>query len=372
MGSCISKCKPKKKTKRKACEIVDDHQEFCCQIVHDKLVISQQQSGIPIPKSSSSSSSSRTHRKPVLPYSHTSSASSSSSSTTSFSSVSGGISSNSTSSEFSISSSSSSSSSYFNPASISKDYRGSFSNEFLWACAKENPQIIGRSIIKGPGFDQKPSDYKVHRHNKFDSPTTNLVQKPASVFMKQLIRENQGGATPKKRARANSPTLVRQKSFRKDPDPKVISSSPANSTYHLPNRTALMRSPSPSRRFNGEIPLRDSPMKNTAKDPGTNYSRRSTVVKSNRQSTLSSASLRRENFKIPQSPNYDFGTKSGTIMKINRDAALISHQQEIGQKNSKIEVAEKELDKNQMQDLEAMVIEDVHNPLIALDCFIFL
>ncbi|XP_071925817.1 uncharacterized protein [Coffea arabica] len=313
MGSCISKCRPKKKFKRDCNCMEEDFSH-----VQEKLVISQ----------------------PPLPIQNPVSPSPSVTSSTSFSSVS--CANSSTSSGFSNASSLSSSSSCSSSIPVSKDR--SFSNEFLWSCVKENPQIIGRNLVKG-NLEKSSMNMSSKVHPcKFDLP------------IKQAIPERHGGSTPKKRARANSPTLIRQKSFRKEPEHKV-SSSP---TYQLPSRTLMMRSPSPSRRFTGDS-FRDSPM-NTAKEI---YSRRAAVPKANSINPIptSSSIMRKDSFRIPPSPSYDLG-KSNTILK-SREALIT---QQIGSRNSPIAVGQKEAN----QDVESMVVEDVNNPLIALDCFIFL
>ncbi|KAL3504315.1 hypothetical protein ACH5RR_034156 [Cinchona calisaya] len=303
MGSCISKCRPKKKFK-KDCNCIEEFSH-----VHDKLVITQ----APL----------QAIQNPVSP-------SPSAASSTSFSSVSGANCS--TSSGFSMASSLSSSSSSSSSVSIAKDR--AFSNEFLWSCVKENPHVVGRNVIKG-SLEKSGLSNKV-RPNKFDFPSS---EKSNVLPVKEANMQQFGRSTPKKRARANSPIMVRQKSFRKEPD--KTSSSP---TYHLPNRS-LMRSPSPSRRFNGES-LTDSST-NAIKEI---YSRKISVPKANFV-THTSSSTRKESFRTPFTPNYDLNKRCT---------------------NSKSNEIEGGCEKEASQDVEAMLVEDINNPLIALDCFIFL
>nr|GMD31000.1 CLK4-associating serine/arginine rich protein-like [Ipomoea batatas] len=126
------------------------------------------------------------------------------------------------------SSSAASNSSYsFSSSSCSSKDR-SFSNEFLRSCAKENQHVIL----------MKPSKGNLARTS---SLRPSLLSSPNAMPLKPSSpRRHVGGSTPKKRPRSNSPTLVRQKSFRKD----NLNTSTA---CHFPNRA--LRSPSPSRRF---------------------------------------------------------------------------------------------------------------------------
>lgn len=147
--------------------------------------------------------------------------------------------------------------------------------------------------------------------------------------MKQLpVQEKGVSAVPKKRARATSPSLVRQKSYRKEHN-----SSSANS---VPNNRGL-RSPSPSRRLaDGNHNIRGFSTKH-----GANIVSKGSSV---------NPGPKRESFRASTpSPNRDL-TISRDFSERKRDAFS---QQVRGQ----------EMD---------IVMEDINNPLIALDCFIFL
>lgn len=313
MGSCISKCRPKKKFK----EDDSPHQ------VHDKLVISQ---GPPI-SSLPAKMTAMPLQKPLSPPPSTSS-------TSSFSSFSRSKCSTMASS---VSSSSSSSSLSCSSSVLSVKDR-SFSNEFLWSCVKDNPHAIG---LKEKRLEK--TDFctnKIHSHNL---DTTSLLSSPnAAPKLKQSVQEN-AKITPKKRVRASSPTLVRQKSFRKE----------TSSVPLTPNRG--LRSPSPSRRFNGEKNrtfLTNGTFENSYKRP----------VLSKGKSAVNSGTcgVRRENFRASiASPNRD--------LSINPDS-LVRKKDALSQQNStKIDAG----NIKSIQDMD-VVMEDINNPLIALDCFIFL
>ncbi|XP_050365722.1 uncharacterized protein LOC126784293 [Argentina anserina] len=133
------------------------------------------------------------------------------------------------SSSASLSSSSSTLSSSASSVSSSSNIERSFSNEFLWFCYKGNPHISRIALIKEA---QKPVSAATLRKQEQPSP----------------INRGNGNAktTPQKRVRTStSPTLKRQKSFRKKLEIPVISACPRS-----------LRSPSLSRRFNS--PARDT------------------------------------------------------------------------------------------------------------------
>ncbi|XP_051139732.1 uncharacterized protein LOC127257383 [Andrographis paniculata] len=288
MGSCISKCcRPPRKKKLK--EEDDhggrgyDHQEDRHVVVQDKLVIE-------IPKIPS--------EKPPSP--PPSKASSNNTKCTS--------------SSLSLcSSSSSSSSSYLSV----KDK--AFSNEFLWSCAKENPHVIGK--INNPTINSKMMLEKPHKiHPQTFDPTSYFATSTASK-----LQEMKASTPPRKRSRANSPTIVRQKSFRRDQN--VI-------THSMPSRA--LRSPSPSRRF---INAKSVP---THESPGRRH------VLSN----CGNGPMECPNYHFDPSKKKDhiFSRRIST----NIDDGASIGEIKFGQRTSNA------------------VVEDITNPLIALDCFIFL
>ncbi|CAA0831687.1 Unknown protein [Striga hermonthica] len=266
MRSCISKCKPKKKS----IEVLSP--------VQDKLIISQH---VP-PKMTTMPFE---NPKPLPSHSCSTDAS-----------------------KFTATSSSMSPSSASSSALIAKDR--SFSNELLWSCVKENHHVI--DLKKNISADKRD-------------------QKSTSMKTKQPSQEKAAASSvpmPKKRARSNSPTLVRQKSFRKE-----------QSLSSMPNRA--LRSPSPSRRFStGENGGYISA--NGVYENGLHGRQAGTRRESFR------ASAARLNRELAVGPNFSLAKKG---MFVSRRASA--------------KIDDFEMD---------VVMEDINNNPhnIALDCFIFL
>ncbi|XP_055835014.1 uncharacterized protein LOC129903475 [Solanum dulcamara] len=320
MGSCISKCNPQKNPQED-----DDHHHEC---VKDKLVISQAPISprIPLP-------SSTIQPRKLVSSSPSSSSSSCSVSLSSFSSTATNV----TLSSSLSSSSSSSSSSYF------KDR--SFSNDFLLSCAQEHDHIL--DIKKNKVSNQNTSTMFTSGKKYLQSPSSSTMSKQPSPR-----RECNSTTTPKKRPRANSPIMVRQKSFRKELDQQLMikggnignnnHTSSITSTYHFPSNTrTTLKSPSPSRRFpsnsNGDH-MKESSFRNSKGNNGSVVSR--------------SSSLRRENHFTPKN-----------------EGKMRNHVLPISPKIDEMEIGEV---KSNDQKLDSFLMEDINNPLIALDCFIFL
>ncbi|XP_054789247.1 formin-like protein 6 [Prosopis cineraria] len=211
----------------------------------------------------------------------------------------------------SISSASSLSSASSSSALTSRD--GSFSNDFLWSCYKDNPHIVRIHSLKEASLSSVPTKAQINKTNPSNPPQKSV-----------------GPPVPLKRVRSSSPAnLARQKSFRKEPERP---SSPCN----VPSRK--LRSPSPSRRFNGGI----DNLSKRIMSPKANYEAHSQSVSSSmrrekRRAASPTGLRRRENcgFKIEETVVKDVGSK---------------HEVESG----------------------LGMTEDIHNPLISLDCFIFL
>ncbi|XVE60241.1 hypothetical protein DITRI_Ditri05aG0112700 [Diplodiscus trichospermus] len=309
MGSCISKCRPKK-------HFIEDFSH-----VQDKLVISSSQAPkTPIPVSNKIS---------PLPLSPTISSSSSVSSFTC-------ITTNTTTSSCSSISSS---------ASVLSSKDRSFSNEFLWACVKENPHIIRINSIKEASLALATTKSPIQ---KLDSPV-----KPIVAPVKQAIQPREKGSTPQKTGRSSSPsTLTRQKSFRKEPD-RLNSSA-----YYLPSRST--RSPSPSRRFSGDNGNRGI-LASTLKEICS--SKRIVGPKVNALSSISS-SLKKENIRA-SSPMLT--SHPSTPLKSclrNRETFIHRISSKLDERALRAALAQQEND--------SATMEDIDNPLISLDCFIFL
>ncbi|KAL8110334.1 hypothetical protein AgCh_026163 [Apium graveolens] len=277
-------------------------------IVQDKLVISQ----APIPISTPPPVPETPKPPYPSPLSPTSSISASS-----FSSFYCATSTNSTSSSnVSLSSSSSLSSSIICPKE-----RSMFSNDYLRSCVKENPQVIKGKTDRFR--DQTP------RPNK--TCGTKLMNN-ISTQGKPIVAHPGQSNQPKKRSRANSPNLTRQKSFRKEP-PERVSTTPSR----------IIRSPSPTRRFNGEsYNYKATLINQTPKHKRQPYDW-------NENSRFNYSAAEKENIRrISSSPK----NVSSTYVGVNRmNEEFTSHH--IGE----------ELPVDH---------EDINNPHIALDCFIFL
>ncbi|KAJ8762930.1 hypothetical protein K2173_023059 [Erythroxylum novogranatense] len=200
-----------------------------------------------------------------------------------------------------------------------------FSDEFLWSCVKENPHVIRINSIK-------------ERSQLLMSPVQQVVPPTKQSFPTRVI-----GPIPQQRARQNSPpTLTRQKSFRREPERLGYSS------YSQPCRT--LRSLSPSRRFNGEYSWGIQPKEISS-------SKRFAGSKVSPGTNSITSSLRRENLRLA-SPYFDSSRMRNRETCIHRVSSKID------------EIAvEAALDQN---GADSSSVEDIDNPLISLDCFIFL
>ncbi|KAF5749079.1 hypothetical protein HS088_TW04G01041 [Tripterygium wilfordii] len=310
MGSCISTCRPKKSFT----------QECGCVQLQDKLVITQQ-----VPT--------RTPKVSPIPVSNKISPyhSSPTASTSSNSSLTGTTSNTTTSTAIRSCSSLSTSSSVLS----SKDR--SFSNEFLWSCLKENPHVLRINSIRERSFSSS---------TKIGSQKLNALDKSLA---KQLIQEKVHLSIPQKRVRASSPsTLTRQKSFRRD-----------TSSSSLPSRT--LRSPSPSRRFSAHGLNGDNGRGFASTTQKTNCSARTVGSKFGGISNNSVSSALKESLR-PPSPIRNLNYL-GTPLR-NRETCI--HR--ISSKIDEVAVGEA----LSHLDNDLVLMEDIDNPLISLDCFIFM
>ncbi|KAK1432656.1 hypothetical protein QVD17_09554 [Tagetes erecta] len=182
-----------------------------------------------------------------------------------------------------------------------------FSNDFLQSCALENPQIVSLDPIKKIGV------------------------------VKPLALSSPGSAH--KRARACSPPLTRQKSFRLEKE---------RLPYVSVNGRSTMRSPSPSRRFNGST---------------SGYQRQPMLSSINAHNT-SNIRVAKTNTR-PASPNRNVISKERPIYSKNKERFGC----EVGSKVEGVEVREV---LSTMSHFGCVAMEDIDNPHIALDCFIFL
>ncbi|XVE55251.1 hypothetical protein DITRI_Ditri03aG0144300 [Diplodiscus trichospermus] len=301
MGSCISKCRPKK-------------HHFCH--VQDKLVISSQAA----PKTPIPSVSNKISPFPVSPTISSSSSISSFTCTTS---------------------TSSSCSSVSSSASVLSSKDRSFSNEFLWACVKENPHITRINSIKEASLALSTTKSP---NQKLDS-----LVKPVVGPARQAITPRKKGSTPLKRGRSRSPsTLTRQKSLRMEP-------AGPNSAYYLPGRS--LRSPSSSRRFIGDNSNRGI-LASTSKEICS--SKRIVGPKVNALSSMRKENLRPSSPKLSSHP-------SPLIKPCLRNQETFIHRI-----SSKIDESALRAALLSQQENDSITKEDIDNPLISLDCFVFL
>ncbi|KAE9605831.1 hypothetical protein Lal_00024989 [Lupinus albus] len=203
----------------------------------------------------------------------------------------------------------------------------SFSNEFLWSCYKENPHIIRINSLKEATHSFIPT-----------KPKATTPSSPMSNF--PPIRQS---PPQKKRVRSNSPVnLTRQKSFRKE-----VADQRLGSSYNLASGMLRSSSPSPSRRFNGD---------------NNSLSKRTSGSKTNvSHFSSSSSSLRKENIIKPISPN----KSSRRLTHSGLRHSYKVNDSKIDETNMVKEVVSK-------NGVDSGLIEDIDNPLVSFDCFIFL
>eukprot|EP00268_Persea_americana_P037116 TRINITY_DN36712_c0_g1_i1.p1 TRINITY_DN36712_c0_g1~~TRINITY_DN36712_c0_g1_i1.p1 ORF type:complete len:308 (+),score=72.33 TRINITY_DN36712_c0_g1_i1:159-1082(+) len=307
MGSCISKCSSSSKD---------------INPIEDKIIIISQQSPYP--------------SLPTIPISkkpHSPSLSSLTTATTTITTSSGSFSSTTTTT---ISSSSSS----------SKD--GSFSNEFLWSCIKENPQIIQGDQVQLNPERKAP--------NKSPIPTSQTQKSRAiSAPPKQSIPACTQLEKPKK-VRGNSPSPVRQRSSRKEPErQKPVSLPKRNSGSQSPARRLDCRglSPSPSRRFNGVA---------------------SGDVSKNSQEANLKCGVACQNF------NGETCKSVVGIAGINSGYTVAAGKENCPPRRGDCGLrTQPQVDQNVVGEMlsnhdsnSSVSVEDINNPHISLDCFIFL
>lgn len=274
MGSCISKCRARQpRSLPQSPSQSHNH-------VQDKLVISRSPPKLPSPPASPAKSTTFSSSRSTLSNTCTTSSCSSSSTSSTL---------------------------------TSKDR--SFSNEFLWSCARENPHVIKINNLVKPIL----------------SPADRILAEPITVLAptpKQSI--------PEKRARPGSPNLSRQKSFRAD-----ACSENCDLAFALPS----WRLPSPSRRFGGDLRRGSSSVHST---PGRNYMQ---------------PSLRKQCTFRPASPSNSIGKRNnwGSQQCCSITTELLCPKAD--------QVAVKSVISTHA---DADSMEDIINPLISLDCFIFL
>ncbi|CAH8327522.1 unnamed protein product [Eruca vesicaria subsp. sativa] len=228
----------------------------------------------------------------------------------------------------------SSSSSLSTASSLSLSKERCFSNDFLRACYQENSHVARISSLREASLSLKNA--KTGNPNRSNSPV-----KPN----RYSTTPNRANATPErviygsKRTREPSPNhraLTRQKSFRKDQETFAMCSS--NSL----TKGKFLKSPSPSRRFERCSP---SP------------SRRFGMAEGDLKVTSLSTSLRKDSLDLSRLKTFPKNNRSET--RIHRISSKINT------------TTIKEVVESHVEPVVPM-LEEIGNPLIDLDCFIFL
>ncbi|CAN0928486.1 hypothetical protein LINGRAHAP2_LOCUS36528 [Linum grandiflorum] len=217
-----------------------------------------------------------------------------------------------------------SSSSSSSAALTSKDR--SFSNEFLWSCLKENPHVLYLDSIK---------EYSAANKLAGDSPV------PKQGNEKQSVSRSNS----QKRIRSSSPSnLNRQKSFRRDYSDEIESAM------------SVIRSPSPSRRFANW----ESWSRGISSIESCN-SNRVIGMKANAARSISPYVKRHE----LNSPSPAPASEVAMRRKKNRETLVHRISSKIDESAVTEAMARYEGECAAME-------EDIDNPMISLDCFIFL
>lgn len=233
---------------------------------------------------------------------------------------------------------SSSSSSLSTASSISVSKERSFSNDFLRACYQENSHVARIHSLREASLSMKTT--KPGYPSRFDSP---VLPYRYSTTPNRAYEDPKRGSNCSKRTREPSPNhraLTRQKSFRQDQE-RVIMSSSSNSL----TKGKYLKSPSPSRRYEGNFLKSPSP------------SRRFGMTATDLTVKSVSSCVRKDSLDLS-------GRK--TCHKSNRSEPRIHRI------SSKIdETIIREVITNHKEPV-VPIFEEVGNPLIDLDCFIFL
>ncbi|QCE15706.1 hypothetical protein DEO72_LG11g2718 [Vigna unguiculata] len=316
MGCCVSKCRPDNKPSP------EQHQnQFNFNLVQDKLA----------PPPPTLYSSIKISPSPPSPTSSTSSISSFTCTT-----------SNTISSASSLSTASSSLS--------SKDR--SFSNDFLWSCYKDNPHITRINSLREASLSLMPPTKPRPHHRKLTNINPSPPPKPNLLTRKQSPPP-QSFSMPQKRVRSNSPTnLARQKSFRKDTERSITVN------YASDMHSRILRSPSPSRRYVGDkCGSANLATDNVVSRRMMNGSKVSVPAVHSHHSGF--PSTRKESVKA-ESPR-----------RVLNSAGLRNNETCTFGAGSKVdETVAKDVVSD--HDMDLTLMEDINNPLISLDCFIFL
>ncbi|XP_010539156.1 PREDICTED: putative protein TPRXL [Tarenaya hassleriana] len=210
---------------------------------------------------------------------------------------------------------SSSTSSLSTSSSVSVSKTRSFSNEFLQSCRRHNPHVVRINSLREASLSLKSS--KPATPTRSSSPARSVKRYPSTPNRSNPNSKKggeEGSPLRNRRIRANSPNpprpLTRQKSFREEHE-RVMSTKSGR----------FLKSPSPSRRF------------------GMAGSRVNTI----------SCSERPESLDLQSSKSH---LRNRSETKIHR--------------------IDPEIDEDKVEEVTAVSAEDIENPVISLECFIFL
>ncbi|XP_010459861.1 PREDICTED: putative protein TPRXL [Camelina sativa] len=235
---------------------------------------------------------------------------------------------------------SSSSSSLSTASSISVSKDRSFSNDFLRACYQENSHVARINSLREASLSMKTT--KPGYPSRIDSPVL------PNRYLTTPNRANENpkrGSNGSKRTREPSPnhrSLTRQKSFRQDQE-RVVMSASSNSL----TKGNFLKSPSPSRRYEGTFLKSPSP------------SRRFGMAAADLTVNSVSSRVRKDSIDlyVPKTCCHKSNISETRIHRIS----------------SKIdETMIREVEGNHKEPVVPMFEEVLGNPLIDLDCFIFL
>ncbi|GAB2270420.1 hypothetical protein Dimus_005322 [Dionaea muscipula] len=313
MGSCISKCKPNKSNIPIG---VIPHLP-----VQDKLVISQTQTCVSaLPSCTYSSASSSSAGISLVPATSTSSYAS----------------------------------------SLSKE-RSFSSNEFLLSCIEDNQHIVqADDLIKIGIITTLRGKGDIAESSKFDLDLAAANKKQQSPRRVVATKSSE----TQKRQRSSSSNLTRQKSFLREPDGSLAQTCASSRN---------LRSPSPSRRFVGGdlsrgtgggftgTPVITPPPPPQVKNP-TRQQHCSAAAKAYAPVQKYLPCVNKEGKQRPPSPSNNSSTSRRCY---GSEANWVGRPSPPQVMNQVPRVVPRE-------DVESMPMEDIDNPLIALDCFIFL
>ncbi|KAG9457183.1 hypothetical protein H6P81_001691 [Aristolochia fimbriata] len=240
----------------------------------------------------------------------------------------------------------------------------SFSNEFLWSCAKENPHVL-QDEFKKQSTPRKAGETKSSPPRRAPQPQRGPSVRPTSCSPRQSLRRRVAPPSPARvrsnspplAHRSNSPPLARQRSFRKEPVERPGSSP-------LPRQRNV--GSSPSRRFGKE-------------NCGQSHLKKKKKKKINIGKVAAATEYCQTRNKVKETGQAPASPTKEEMLGCNRKAAQVDQADLIKQKQTCSTLLHHTIDREDgregttcEQEMESHPLEDIDNPHIALDCFIFL